>query len=215
MADSSSSRRVIRTTVETSVEHVPAQASSSASGVTIPTSPAPRLTIESAPMVQVERPTSEEQKPQEQEVAPEASPRQEVAVGASQGYSHPVTRVAIEDSDEHDEQHAAQDKEEQAAQAEHAQTQGASSEPKPTSFSDVRRSASGWVHQTFAGHEHAFWGAVIALTIALLVFLIGFWRVLFILVLVMVGIAVGQIFDGDPKLVRAIRDLLDGDRGRR
>lgn len=88
---------------------------------------------------------------------------------------------------------------------------------KPTgkSFSEVRGSAAGWVHRTFPGHEHAFYGGVIALLLALLVFLIGLPRVLLICVLVFVGVAVGQVLDGDPKIIRTIRGLFDNDGDRR
>lgn len=79
----------------------------------------------------------------------------------------------------------------------------------------ARMSATDWVHKTFPGHEHAFWGGVLALFIALLVFMIGLWRVLFIGIVVVIGVAVGQVLDGDPKLVNAIRNLLDSERGQR
>ena len=77
----------------------------------------------------------------------------------------------------------------------------------------MQKSASGWVARTFPGHEHAFYGALIALVVALLVFAIGVLRVLFIAVLVLVGVAVGQMLDGDPKIIAAIRELFSNDRG--
>lgn len=79
----------------------------------------------------------------------------------------------------------------------------------------ARLSVTDWVRKTFPGHEHAFWGGVLALFIALLVFMIGLWRVLFIGIVVVIGVAVGQVLDGDPKLVNAIRNLLDSERGQR
>ena len=82
-------------------------------------------------------------------------------------------------------------------------------------FNRARMSAVDWVRKTFPGHEHAFWGGVLALFIALLVFMIGLWRVLFIGIVVIIGVAVGQVLDGDPKLVNAIRNLLDSERGQR
>ena len=74
-------------------------------------------------------------------------------------------------------------------------------------------SPSEWVHRTFAGHEHAFYGGVIAFVIALLVFAVGFWPVLFICLLVVAGVALGQVFDGDPRIIRAIRNLFPSDDG--
>jgi uncharacterized membrane protein len=58
-------------------------------------------------------------------------------------------------------------------------------------------------------------GAILALVLAGLVFAIGIVRVLFICLLVVVGIAVGQMFDGDPKIIRAIRELFSNDQGQR
>ncbi len=75
-----------------------------------------------------------------------------------------------------------------------------------------RESLASWVHRSFPGHEHAFWGGVVALLVALLVFVIGLWRVIFISIVVIVGIAIGQVLDGDPKLVNTIRDLIDSER---
>ena len=75
-------------------------------------------------------------------------------------------------------------------------------------------SLTGWVSRTFPGHEHAFWGAVVALIIALLIFAIGFWKVFLIVCLVVIGIAFGQVLDGDPKIIRAIRALFPSDRER-
>ena len=82
-------------------------------------------------------------------------------------------------------------------------------------FKEARQAAAGWVHRTFPGHEYAFMGAILALVLAVLVFAIGIVRVLFICVLVVVGIAVGQMFDGDPKIIRAVRDLFSNDQGQR
>jgi|GEM_PF-1146316 len=79
-------------------------------------------------------------------------------------------------------------------------------------FGDMRRAASGWVHRTFPGNEHAFWGGVIALVVAVLVFVIGLPRMLFICLLVVVGVAIGQIADGDPKIIRAITSLFKSER---
>ncbi len=64
-----------------------------------------------------------------------------------------------------------------------------------------------WVHQAFPGHEKAFWGGVCGLAIALVFFAIGFLRTLLIVVLVLVGVACGQVLDGDPKLINVIKRL--------
>ena len=64
---------------------------------------------------------------------------------------------------------------------------------------------SAWVSRTFPGHEHAFWGGVLGLLVALAFFAIGFFRTLLIVALIVVGVAVGQALDGDPKLINAVR----------
>ncbi|MDO4796465.1 MAG: DUF2273 domain-containing protein [Coriobacteriales bacterium] len=93
-------------------------------------------------------------------------------------------------------------------------TQAKGTSQGPT-FKDAKRAASGWVHRTFPGHEYAFYGAIVAIVLALLVFAFGFVRMLFVCVLIVVGIAVGQIFDGDPKIIRAIRNLFSNEREQR
>jgi uncharacterized membrane protein len=55
-------------------------------------------------------------------------------------------------------------------------------------------------------------GGVIALVVALLVFIIGLPRMLLICLLVVVGVALGQVVDGDPKIIRAIANLFNDDR---
>ena len=79
----------------------------------------------------------------------------------------------------------------------------------------TRESLSHWFHRTFAGHEHAFWGGAIALLLALAAFIFGPGKVLLVCLLVVVGVAIGQIFDGDPKIIRMIRGLFDNDREER
>lgn len=78
-------------------------------------------------------------------------------------------------------------------------------------FSNAYGATRGWVHRTFPGHEHAFYGGVGALIVALLTFIIGFWRMLLICVLVFIGVAIGQVLDGDPKIIRTITSLFEND----
>ena len=56
---------------------------------------------------------------------------------------------------------------------------------------------SAWVGKTFPGHENAFWGGVLGLVAA---------------VVVVAGIAVGQLVDGDPKLIRALQRLFSNNQ---
>ena len=45
------------------------------------------------------------------------------------------------------------------------------------------------------------------------VFLVGFWETLFVVLLMVVGVALGQYLDGDPKIVNFIRRFLSEGRG--
>lgn len=64
-----------------------------------------------------------------------------------------------------------------------------------------------WVRRTFPGHENAFWGGVCGLLAAIVFFAIGFWRTVVIVALVVVGVALGQMLDGDSKIVEAVRRI--------
>ena len=80
--------------------------------------------------------------------------------------------------------------------------------PAPTS-AGAAKGISAWVKRTFPGHEHAFWGAVIGLIIALLVFAIGFLQTLFIVLLICLGAAVGQFIDGGSSMEELIQRIMD------
>ena len=101
------------------------------------------------------------------------------------------------------------DQQPQANAAEAAPADTTSKQPQKP-----RMTFSEWVHKTFPGHENAFYGAILALIVALLVFIIGVWRTLLLVILVVVGIAIGQVFDGNPKIINAIRGLFESDRSR-
>ena len=79
-------------------------------------------------------------------------------------------------------------------------------------YKQVRHSFTEWLKTNYPGHEHAFIGGVLGFVVALLIFVIGFWATFLIVVFVVIGIAVGQYFDGDPKIVRAIHRLFEGSR---
>ena len=64
--------------------------------------------------------------------------------------------------------------------------------------------ASAWVSRTFPGHENAFLGGVCGLLVAIVMAAIGFWRTLLLVILVLIGVAIGQQADGDPKILRAL-----------
>ncbi len=72
----------------------------------------------------------------------------------------------------------------------------------------ARERATAFAEGIFPGHGNAILWGVIGFLAALLIFLLGFWRTLFIAFLVLVGVAFGQYLDGDPKIVRALMNLI-------
>lgn len=64
-----------------------------------------------------------------------------------------------------------------------------------------------WVSRNFPGHEHAFWGGVLGLAVAVAFFALGLFRTIVIVVLVFVGVSLGLALDGDSRLVDALRRL--------
>ena len=183
MAEQQAPRRVVRATIEVEPRTETTAASPQAQ------SPQPE------PVVQPEPKPQTAPKPRV-EVQPEPEPEPQ-ATEPQIPYDAPAASV-----------------EQGAPQAEAHTTSRKTSDSKRAAVSPggVGRSVAGWVHRTFPGHEHAFWGGVIALLVALLVFAIGIGRVIFIGIVIFVGVAIGQVFDGDPKLVNAIRRLIGGER---
>ena len=82
--------------------------------------------------------------------------------------------------------------------------QGAGSAKPEGSFAR----ASQWFDQTFPHSKNAVIGGLAGLVVALLLFSIGLLKTLVIAILVLVGVAAGQYLDGDPKLVKAIQNLM-------
>lgn len=132
---------------------------------------------------------------------PQPTPKPEPAVQSEP--AHPKTTVKVDTTPQQD-------------------AQGASSAPKeapaaaPTSTKAKATRASGpfaKLGALFPGHENAVLGGIAGLIVALLIFFVGFWQTLFVALLVCTGIAVGQLLDGDPKIIRALKKLLDDLRG--
>lgn len=93
----------------------------------------------------------------------------------------------------------------------------AEAEAKPQQTPSVARAREGvraWLHETFPGHEHAVTWGFVGFLVAILFFIIGFWRTLVVLLLVFVGVTFGQVLDGDPKIINTLRGLFSGDNGR-
>ena len=96
---------------------------------------------------------------------------------------------------------------EQDAQAEPQQTPA-----EPFSPAKTAGRMSAWFKRTFPGHENAVIFGLIGLIAAILIFVIGIWRALIVALFVVVGVAIGQMVDGDPKILRALRDFISDRR---
>jgi len=83
------------------------------------------------------------------------------------------------------------------------------SQAQPQAFSDMARGMRAWLKETFPGHEHAVIGGVIGLVAAILLFTIGIFKTLVIAVFVVLGVALGQYLDGDPRLIRTFMHLFE------
>lgn len=97
----------------------------------------------------------------------------------------------------------------QAADAQEVAT--APAPPKEKGPGPLQRLVA-WVRATFPGHEKAFVGGVVGFVLALMVLIVGFWPTLLIVVFVVAGIAVGQLFEGDPKISASIRTWIEDRR---
>ncbi len=86
----------------------------------------------------------------------------------------------------------------------------AGAQKDPADAAAYTRRVSSWVSRTFPGHEKAFWGGVCGLLVALILFAIGLLRTIIVVVLVGLGVALGQMADGDPKLVKLVRKFFSG-----
>lgn len=86
-------------------------------------------------------------------------------------------------------------------------------EPAAESEADGRTGLTGLVAQVFPGHEHAVIGGIAGLLVAVLFFLLGFWRTVLVCLLVFCGVAIGQYLDGDPRIVNLVRRALGDGRG--
>ena len=58
----------------------------------------------------------------------------------------------------------------------------------------------------------SFWGGVCGLLVALVLLTLGILKTAILVVLVVAGIAVGQLVDGDPKLIRALQRIFSNNQ---
>lgn len=77
----------------------------------------------------------------------------------------------------------------------------------------IGRTIGAWLNKVFPGNVHAVLGGLCGLLVAVLFFVLGFWKTLFVCFLVLLGVALGQYLDGDPRIIRAIRKFITEGRG--
>lgn len=102
--------------------------------------------------------------------------------------------------------------EDAAAAAPEEQAQAPQQEQEPA-HERPSAGAIGWVSRMFPGNEHAVYGGIVGLVMAVLIFVVGFWQMLFVSALVVAGVALGQALDGDPKIIKVIRRLIRAVQG--
>lgn len=85
-------------------------------------------------------------------------------------------------------------------------TSGESASPEPGQ-SGIKRLVE-WFDTTFPHNKGAVIGGILGLAVALLLFAIGLFKTLLIVVLILIGVAAGQYIDGDPKLVRMAQKFI-------
>lgn len=66
-----------------------------------------------------------------------------------------------------------------------------------------------WMQETFPKHKNTIAGGACGLLLALLLFWIGLFKTVVIAALVVIGVAAGQYLDGDPKIARAAKNLMN------
>lgn len=91
----------------------------------------------------------------------------------------------------------------EAGPATQPNAQSAQGTPEP-----VYRAVSRWLSTAFPRYRGAVAGGLVGLVVAIMLFTVGVWRTLVVVALVTLGVAAGQYFDGDPKIVRVIQRLL-------
>ena len=75
-------------------------------------------------------------------------------------------------------------------------------------FQRTAKAIADWMKSTFPGHEKSFIGGLVGLVVALLFLSLGIGRALVVIVFIIIGVAVGQYLEGDPKILTAIRNWL-------
>ena len=100
-----------------------------------------------------------------------------------------------------------------ATGAAHAATTSSAEAQDGSTGRSFLHSPLAWVERHFPGRVNAVLGGMVGLVLALMVFAIGFWKTLFVALFVLVGVALGQYLDGDPKIIDFLRRIVSATRG--
>lgn len=82
------------------------------------------------------------------------------------------------------------------------------------SLNNATRSFRSWLEGMFPGHVNAALFAILGFVVAIILFTMGFWPTILLILLVGGGYAFGQQLDGDPKIIRTIRSWFNANRRR-
>lgn len=72
----------------------------------------------------------------------------------------------------------------------------------------ARARATGWLEGIAPGHGNAIFFGIVGLVAGILIFTVGFWETLVLVILVLVGVTFGQWLDGDPRIWNALMGLI-------
>ena len=174
---------------------------------------APKVKIETEASAQAEDPKAVEEPARKQAEAPKPkakAPAAKVAPSkkpASEPKPEPEFEAFQPEEPEQEGVYADQ----ASNEAQVAQELQPSAAPKKTvaqKVSGTRDSVVSTLDAVSPGHSHAIGYGLLGLVIALLAFWLGFWRTLVVAFFVLVGVAIGQAVDGDPKIINAIKRLI-------
>lgn len=124
---------------------------------------------------------------------------------------HEMTQPEVEPMADHVQPRA----DEQSGQAQDKKPAASKGAPDSTSNKKKQpvQGLAAYLTRFAPNHENALLGGLMGLIVAVLMFVAGFWRTLFVVVMVTVGVAIGQYLDGTPKIINFIRRVIAEFRG--
>lgn len=122
-----------------------------------------------------------------------------------------VTQPEVEPMADHEQPRGG----EQPGQAQGKKPAAAKGAPDSTSNKKERpvQGLAAYLTKFAPKHENALLGGLMGLIVAVLVFVAGFWRTLFVVAMVTIGVAIGQYLDGTPRIINFVRRVIAEFRG--